>query len=349
VARLFGHLAIKFGRSPEDLATEALCHLLRHRVAAEAFISYLNAQTGQSLSTSLWFSTQEETEDGEGQPDMRGMEEDGSAPLLVESKFWAGLTENQPNGYLQELADTSQGVLLFLVPDPRREYLWPKIQDRATSSFVSTESTTEEQPHVLRLSNGTTLLLRSWKEILDMLASAIQAEGGLRELLEDLHQVQSLCERFSSEGFLPFRGDEIGQNVGKRVRQLTQIVQDVRARLGEGWDSDANMATSRNRYAVTTSLYGIDATLGLLYVWWARDGRSPFWLRLDTQTLRQQNVARKALEPEFHVRSGESRPTSILVPVPLKLRAERDDVLDDLANQLGRIAERLEPVLGDAS
>ncbi|WP_146109976.1 hypothetical protein [Salinibacter sp. 10B] len=277
------------------------------------------------------------------------MAEDGSVPLLVESKFWAGLTTNQPNGYLRELADTSGSVLLFLVPHPRREYLWPKIRDRATSSFIPANGSSEDRSFVLKLSNETTLLLRSWKEVLDALASALQAEGGMRELLEDVRQVQSLCERYSSEGFHPLRGDEIGQDVGKRVRQLTQIVQDLRARLDEGWDSDTRMATSRNRYAFVTSLYGFDVTLGLLYVWWAREGRSPLWMRLDTQTPEQQSGARRALEPEFQVRSGEARPTSILIPLPLELGVERDEVLDDLADQLSRIAERLKPVLGNAS
>jgi hypothetical protein len=348
MSRLFGELATKFGNSPEDLATEGLCHLLHHRAAAEAFIETLNTLSGQQLPSSLRFGTQDQIDDGEGRPDLWGMAGDGSMPLLVESKFWAGLTSNQPNGYLQELADTPDSVLLFLVPHPRREYLWSKIRDRATSSFDFSDSKTEDQ-FVLNLSNGTTLLLRSWRDVLDALVTVIQAEGGLQTLLEDVHQVQSLCERYSREGFLPLRGDEIGQDAGKRVRQLTQIVQDLRERLGEGWDSDTRMATSRNRYAFVTTLHDVDATLGLLYVWWAREGRSPFWMRLDTQTPEQQNEAQRALESEFHVRSGEARPTSILVPIPLKLRVEREDVLNDLADQLGRIAERLEPVLGDKS
>lgn len=346
MSRLFGQLASKFGASPEDLATEGLCHLLHHRVAAEAFVDYLNAQSGQDLPSSLRFSTQEQTENGEGQPDLRGMAGDGSVPLLIESKFWAGLTANQPTGYLRELADTPDSVLLFLAPYSRREYLWPKIRERAISS-VSTDATTGEQPFILNLPTDTTLLLRSWRDVLDALATAIQAEGGFGDLLEDVHQVQSLRECYSSKGFLPLRGDEIGQDVGRRVRQLTQIVQDLRARLGEGWDSNTRMATSRNRYTFVTKLHGVDATLGLLYVWWARDGRSPFWMRLDTETPEQQNRALRALEPQFQTRTGEERPTSILVPLSLRLRVERDEVLNDLAAQLSRISELLDPVLGD--
>lgn len=349
MSHLFGHLATQFSHSPEDLATEGLRYLLNHRVAGEAFVEFVNARSGADLPRSLTFRTQEGTEEGEGQPDVKGVAGDGMTPLLLESKFWAGLTNNQPNGYLRELAETPGGVLLFLVPHPRQEYLWPRIRNEAASEFEVRPNDESDSSFVLHFSDDTTLTLASWRDALNAVESAVQAEGGMRELLEDIHQVQSLCERYSDTGFHPLRGDEIGPDIGKRLVQLHGIVRDLRNRLGDpSWGSDPSMSTSRKRYAFNTTLYDFDATVGLLYVWWDRDGSSPVWLRLDTQTPGQRDAVRRALKPNFQTREGDARPNSVLICLPLKLGVERDEVLDDLANQLSTIASRLRPVLTDA-
>jgi hypothetical protein len=44
------------------------------------------------------------------------MASDGSTPLLVEAKFWAGLTGHQPVSYWQRLPVEQPAMLLFLVP-----------------------------------------------------------------------------------------------------------------------------------------------------------------------------------------------------------------------------------------
>lgn len=349
MSRLFGELATKFGRSPEDLATEGLCCLLRHSVAAEAFIGDLNEKTGVTLPSSMTFRTQEEAEDGDGQPDMRGIGGDGSTQLLVESKFWAGLTENQPNGYLRELIGTG-GVLLFLVPHPRRPYIWPKIREEAASEFEVRGRNSSESSFALRLGEEAALLLQSWRDTLNVMESAVRSEGGLRDLLEDVHQVQSLCDRYSGEGFLPLRGDEVGQDVGKRIRQLQEITMDLRPRIEDRWGVNTGLSVSKKRHAFTATLHGFDATIGILHVWWARKGQSPFWMRLDTQTPNQQDRVLQALKSETYAkRGGDARPNSVLVALPPKLGVERDEVIEDLVQQLNRIAERLEKVFIGAS
>lgn len=351
MSRLFGELATKFGRSPEDLATEGLCYLLRHRVAAEAFVRHLNEKAGVTLPSSMTFRTQEEAEDGDGQPDMRGVAGDGTTQLLVESKFWAGLTKNQPNGYLRELVNGSGGTLLFLVPHPRRPYLWPKIRDEAASVFEVRETNTSESSFMLQLRDETTLVLQSWKLALNVVESAVQVEGGLHDLLEDVHQVQSLCDRYSDEGFHPLRGDELGQDVGKRIHQLTQIVQDLRGRLGNGWGPETSISTRKKWYTFRTKLYGFQAVIGIKYYWWARDGRSPLWLRVKTQSANRRDAVLNALDPDIHAFADkpESYPYDVLIPLPLKLGVERDEVIDDLVEQLEHISERLEPVLKETS
>lgn len=358
MGRIFGHLASEFGQSPEDLATEGFRHLLGHRVAGSAFINYVNGQCGTDLDPSMTFRSQKGTDEGEGQPDMKGVEGDGSTRLLVESKFWAGLSTHQPNGYLRQLVGSQGGVLLFLVPKPRRPSFWPKVRDKALDRWASTgEPVTANQystsevfndKHILRLENNTTMLLRSWKEVLNAVTTGVQSEGGHRKLLEDIRQVQSLCDRFSRSGFLPLRGKEIGQDVGRRVRQLHGLVRDLRSQLGEGWTSDTQLSTSRYRYAFTTELHGYDAAIGIKYYWWSEKGQSPLWLRIKAETEDRRNAVLRTIKPDIQAYDDEpDYPTDALLPLPLKLRVERPEVLEGLVQHLDFIAKRLEPVLRD--
>lgn len=348
MSSLFGQLATKFGQSPEDLATEGLRHVLSHRVAGTAFVEYIRAQSNAELRENLLFRTQQDTDEGEGRADMKAVAGDGSVPLLVESKFWAGLTANQPNGYLRHLEGTSGGVLLFLAPHPRLKYLWPKLRERAGEEFpIEVGSADDEEEFVLPLQNGATLLLRSWQEVLNAIESAVQAEGGHSDLLDDLRQVRGLCDRHSDAGFLPFRGDDIGQDVGKRVHQLRNIVLAVDPELGKLWTADRNVTSSRYRYGLRTKLHGFDAVIAIIYYWWSADGRSPIWLRLKAETRNRRDEVLRALEPDIQARRDKetSYPTDVLIPLPPKLGVEKDEVIADLAGQLNKIAERLTSVL----
>jgi hypothetical protein len=56
-------------------------------------------------------------------PDLVGATTDGTGVLLVESKFWAPLTPNQPIGYLRRLPVDREGMVLFIAPEGRYETL----------------------------------------------------------------------------------------------------------------------------------------------------------------------------------------------------------------------------------
>ena len=50
--------------------------------------------------------------------------------MLVEVKFWAELTPNQPNAYLKRLPSDGPAVLVFLAPEHRIQSLWPQLKGR---------------------------------------------------------------------------------------------------------------------------------------------------------------------------------------------------------------------------
>lgn len=110
---LFAHLALQFGSQPENLATEALGYVLQHSETARAAVRDLVRGLGSTIDDDLTYATQSSGEDL-ARPDLVGRSSTGAEPLLIEVKFWAGLTENQPVAYLARLP--AGGTLLMAAP-----------------------------------------------------------------------------------------------------------------------------------------------------------------------------------------------------------------------------------------
>ncbi len=107
---LLGHLVIKLTHQQENIATEALNHILNtSSTARKSFLRYIE-QTSIKFED-LKFSTQivckdkatpdvVSTDKNKAILDLVGIDADGDKVLIIESKFWAGLTGNQPVAYL---------------------------------------------------------------------------------------------------------------------------------------------------------------------------------------------------------------------------------------------------------
>jgi hypothetical protein len=99
---LFGHLASRFSTHPENLATEAVAFIVNRSATMREALRRLAGRTGIELPPIATFHPQ--ARDGQGNiPDLVGVDATGAERPVIENKFWAGLTENQPAGYLDRL------------------------------------------------------------------------------------------------------------------------------------------------------------------------------------------------------------------------------------------------------
>ena len=101
---LLAHLAFSFAAHPENLAVEALGHILRRSPAANAALQRSMTRLGSSIQGQLTFRTQVASADGT-RPDLAGFDTQGTEVVFVEAKFWAGMTDQQPVGYLRRLSN----------------------------------------------------------------------------------------------------------------------------------------------------------------------------------------------------------------------------------------------------
>jgi hypothetical protein len=205
---VFEHLALRFAVHPENLATEALGFILRPSTAASRAFTAFVRQVALDDPGSLHVETQQCGLD-QSIPDMKCFDDSGRLRVVVENKFWAGLTENQPVTYIHELPAGVSALVLFVVPKARLTLVWHEVVSRCKNAGIPVSDV--EKPQTMKaadIGGGHYLAATSWDVLLDALSVAATSAGEI-EARNDIAQLQGLCKRMDEETFLPLSCDEL--------------------------------------------------------------------------------------------------------------------------------------------
>ena len=158
---LLGQFYNRIKGSQEDIASESLTYILKKSISARQTINRIvNSDTGLTFSD-LTFKTQNVGKKLE-RPDISGINENGKESLLIEAKFWASLTSNQPNEYLNRLGDNS--VLIFLVPSSRIRAIYDEVLNRVRKKFFDIETDPENLKIKVNQTNKFNLI-KEWNKV----------------------------------------------------------------------------------------------------------------------------------------------------------------------------------------
>ena len=293
---LLAYLVPRLTSRVEDTATDALAFILNKSQACREVLGFLLREGEEShhLDALDSFDTQVTYKDG-SRPDMVGYDQGGGKRLLVESKFWATLQEEQASRYFNKLEDAGPGVLLFIAPATRLEILWEEIkrQMESGSEGVKLEAV-ETSPQMYRARvmgseyRDKRLMLVSWSLLLHRLADAVPPDSPVSS---NIRQLRGLAQREDDEAFQPIDTTELSPSVPRRLRWFNQLIDDVVDSRGykEGWMSVRGLrATPRRsgygRYFRFKTDQGSEAP-GILFLCvhfrlWATNGDTPLWLRV---------------------------------------------------------------------
>ncbi len=342
---LFGHLASRSGQ-PENVATEALNYILnRSSVTQRAFLQYAR-QADVELPDTLLFRTQAVGSDN-AIPDLVGTDSESRQVLLVEAKFWAGLTDNQPVTYLNRLPSQADGLLLFIAPALRFETLWSELLRRCQDENFAVEQSHNDiaqDLRVIRVGPTHTLALASWRAVLGFILRALEV-GGEHRAASDVQQLQGLCERMDSDAFLPLRSEELTSNTGVRIVQYCEIVNEAigQARAA-GIASTEGLRPTQGPgfYGRYLRLQGHQCHLQFNAKLWGRLRATPLWLRIDhLQSKPWIKDALTSLEREQPTRLIARR-DHLLVPIEMLTGVEKQEVVSDVFEQMGKVAKLLQ-------
>ena len=232
---LLAHLIPKLsGVSVENAAVECLGYILGSAEAREALASIIS-DCGFEVGVIAKVITQ--VTDGGARPDLVCFDGNRAKRIIIEAKFGAALTENQPNEYLNQLAPDGLSVLLCVAPDRRTEYLWEQLSSRVqeVDSLGPTSRVGRRRYATVgsEVDRSRHLVLVSWADLLGRISGAV-GESGVQA--DNIRQLRGLAERMDREAFLPFREEDFSPGLGRRMIHYRDILDEVWKRCTDiGW------------------------------------------------------------------------------------------------------------------
>ena len=329
----------------ETVATKALAYILNRSPASRQGLDSLIKDGGVGVAPIEEVHTEVNLQ-GTGRVDITcNSTSSAGPPVLIEVKFSADLTRNQPAGYLDWLLrNDAESLLLFLVPESRISSLWPELKDRAEQGGRKLVEV-EAERRCMRV-DGTRchLMVVSWRTLLDTMAIRTKAEGEPPTIEADILQLSGLARRRNDEVVSPFTVDylELGPSAGDlRKLDLQRIVDEsINQAVTAGWASTYRLSTSRRSSISPHGRYFKLLDLGLSREFWLgvhttrwESSDTPLWLWLydkgDLERLRNM---------------GDRLPGGLdngYIPIRLTPGVELNRVIDDVTSQLKNIAEAI--------
>ena len=328
-----------FANRREDAATEGLSYLFNRSPAVrERFVELLRG-VAPGLPTDLRFTAQH-TVSG-GRADMAGSS-GGALRVLIENKFEAGLTDNQPLGYLESLlalAEQGEKLLLFIVPARRIEELWSRLLDRVRSSSMQHTGTGVRALAITGERGPIRLALTDWATVFSRLRGA-----GRDDAVGDLEQLRGLCQATEDSAWDPLEAAELSDGrFSRRMWQYLDIVRGSTDRAppelltlprrsdshGWGW--------SGRKFQFRDAPGG---WLGVSFWCWRVKGLGPVWVHFDREHGERVDRCLRGWCEQSGCGFCESE-VGASIHVELRAGCDRDQVIEHVIAQLREIRERL--------
>ena len=333
---LLAYLAYKLGGGrTETTATEALGYILSRSKAARNALRDLIQTGGVDVGSITRVQTEVVGEKGEI-VDLVGFDATDAERALIEVKFWAGLTENQPNTYLERLLqNTEPAALLFVAPESRMVTLWAELRRLANDGgFTLGTGTVATGLHSAVVNNGPhCLMLTSWRALLGAMASRASVDGD-SSAERDILQLDGLCKQEDIDAFRPLRGDELTLEFPRLQRHLIDLVWDTVVLCKSDQhgiiSSHGPLTSSMESHGAWVTIAGASAMFYINYRHWAQEGGTPLWLWFN----KADDTIRERLQTDLV--EGKD-----ILPIYLRKGVERKAVLDAIVERLREIRDKL--------
>lgn len=339
---LLGYLIPRIASNREEpAATQALSYLLKESTdLAQVFVDTVG-RAGITTFTPGRIAAEEQH--AGHFPDLTIRDTDGVIRILVENKFWAGLTDAQPVAYLEALPRETSSVLVFIVPHQRMHVLWGELKDKCVHNAVEFGTETVTDAVTWARAGHRALAITSWKHVLGTLEQAAM-DGGYTALRQDIVQLRGLTDRMNAGEFLPLDEKEVTNTaVAHRLVNYSELIEEIVGHLErDGIASTKGLRpthgyTSAGRYLSMHGKFGL--WIGVDLIAWRDWGITPLWSK---HYLNQyfSGVEGKVRQAEQLFDDAHEADGCLYIPIRLTTGADRDRVIDDAVRQMRGIADR---------
>ncbi len=342
---LLGQFYNRIKGSQEDIASESLTYILKKSIRARQTVNQIvNLNTGLNF-TDLSYKTQNVGDKLE-RPDISGINENGKEILLIEAKFWASLTSNQPNEYLNRLGDNS--VLIFLVPSLRNRAIYEEVLYRIKEKYSDIETDPENLKIKINQTNKF-IIIKSWNEILNAIKSELLQENN-QTLISDIDQIIGFCETIDNNSFQPIIDNDLSPSIPKKINSYydiaDKVVDEIKNRIEKASTKGLQKTPQKYGYRRYFSIQNFGLGIGLKMELWSEYADTPFWISIvetkkgwSSTEIFKRNCEKIAfnLKHKFVEINSE-----IFFSLKPKLNETEDIVIKDLADQIELIYKEIE-------
>ena len=332
---LLAHMYSHIKGSQEDIATYSIEYIVsQSQEVNAAFTKLLETSLQTSLGHELRYNCQATGKNKE-RPDLSGVDSDGKEIVLCEAKFYAGLTSNQPNSYIDRLVDEGGMGLVFICPAERRILLWDKLQSLCSNRKLENVSEFCVSVDDIRMS------IITWGEILDTLRKSA-ASIHESSILSDIDQLDGFCRLMADDAFIPFTSEDLGPENARREERNYQVPDAVVKCLLADKSIDAEVGrlkASPNRQGYIRYIYVSGHGVAVMFdrSFWksANTEETPFWVSIMEKNFRQTPAYQAAFSryPQSY-RAIASNNNGTALPLFPPLNASLDEIAEDLVRQI---------------
>ena len=349
---VLAHVAWMLRGSFEDLAVEALGYILNRSKTATQALEEVLRDGGTEVSPFRFVQTQAVEETG-ATPDLACFDRYGEKHVLIEAKFDARLTKNQPIQYLRHLPCDKPSVLLVVAPERRLKSLWAEMTEllREMDDFTISEEIAAEGLRAASVSDSSSLMLVTWEHLLHRLATRA-GEKSETDTLRSIAELQGVVEYEVLNAWQTPSSDwaELAELDVKHFREL--IDGAIRNASHEGWARTEGFSTGGGAtgYVRYFAIGQVSVWLGYDLRMWETCG-GPLWFGFQESAQRNIGTVRESLRG-----LSAKRPQNYLHDVPawsqkrdyirieMPGKVELPYALEALLVQLREIADALENV-----
>ena len=315
---LLSHIASHFISEYENVANSSIAYLLNQYPAPRNVLK--NILEVESVPS--YFVTELSTISN-GRPDVTGLDANGEKQIIVEGKFWANLTENQPVNYLKELVEN--GRLLFLVPDKRKSSLYMEIQKRVGDK--------DEKIYIV-----------SWNHFLD-LVEVENSKDHNPALISDLVQLKQLCLKMDEEGMPPLSQSDLDPMNGRIAYQFASLINECKLVLRE-WDKtdftklQTSASTGWNGVYFRVFDFGCKLYFSS-YRWYTSQTATPIWIEILDRDFNKSSKIYHFLN-RIDADNAYLEKETVLYGIMLKAGMDKTQIIDHIVDSVKNILSQLQ-------
>lgn len=338
---LLAHLYPHIRGSQEDIATYSLQYIISASSELNHAFTRLVFEALRCDAPDTLNYVCQSVGDNQERPDMAGIDADGKETVLCEVKFYAGLTDNQPNTYLDRLVQEHATGLVFICPVVRKQALWRRLLE-----LVEDREVAEESEYCVSV-DGARMSILTWNEVVSSLKST--AASAALKFVADVEQLEGFCQQMDSDAFIPFSAEDIGPDVARKEERYFRVVDE----LIEYLKSDKSLNPSTKGVKATAYRRGYGRAVNARGYWvcvnYDRDlwtnpytCETPFWVAIrEGSDWKQHDYILRAFKrfPEAEKESMWGLTYLALHPM---LNGALDEIVRDMKSQIMRYIDSVE-------